>query len=469
MLVDVNTAPVPPRRGALPAALPGPPPPLLAALAAALVIGPMLLGLWLQRAELDLLRALGVGTGLLALALLLTQFLSSGRFEALSGKTGIDRTMQAHQWAGRALLALALAHPLLLSLPEPGDAWSRLPETVAALASMRPMRSGTAALLLLVLLVGWSLVRRRLQHKWPHEIWRAAHLLLALAAAATAAHHALTVGVASSGALRPLWWLLLALAAAAVLWVHALRPLALRRQPWTIEANREVADGIRELTLRAAHAPRPFLPGQFAWLDIGRVPVPLRDHPFSIASAPQALPTLRFLIKARGDFTGALARLPVGAVAHLDYPHGSFTPLARDWDRLLLVAGGIGVAPMFSILRALAAAGETRPVTLAYGVNRVQDLVGRDELNAMTSTLALDLHLFVDQPTGDPGADPVLRPRAELLPTLAAVARAAQAAGRHGLLAMICGPVGMPRAVEAVLRAEGVPRHAVVYERFDYD
>jgi ferredoxin-NADP reductase len=156
-------------------------------------------------------------------------------------------------------------------------------------------------------------------------------------------------------------------------------------------------------------------------------------------------------------------------VAHLDYPHGSFTPLARDWDRLLLVAGGIGIAPMFSILRALAAAGETRPVTLVYGVNRAQDLVGRDELNAMRSTLALDLHLFVDQPPGEADSDPALRRRAELLPTIAAVARTAQTAGGHGVLTMICGPVGMPRAVEAVLRAEGVPRRAIVYERFDYD
>nr|MCU0951722.1 hypothetical protein [Burkholderiaceae bacterium] len=184
-------------------------------------------------------------------------------------------------------------------------------------------------------------------------------------------------------------------------------------------------------------------------------------------------------------FTGALAQLPVGAVAHLDYPHGSFTPLTRPWQRLLLVAGGIGVAPMFSILRALAAAGETRPVTLVYGANRAHDLVGRDELTALTHALSLDVHLFVDHADDvSCGAGP-LRPRAELLPTIAAIAQGArdspdirdardardarEGARSGGLLVMICGPVGMPRAVEAVLRAEGVPRRAIVYERFDYD
>jgi predicted ferric reductase len=457
----MSAAPQP--RNAEQVRLPGPPPLVLALAAALLLVLPVVAALWLLRAELDLWRALGLATGVLALALLLLQFLSSGRFESLSGKTGIDRTMRAHQLAGRALLMLVIAHPLLLVFPAPGDDWAAVPETLWVLTGMRPMRSGTLALLLLVLLVGWSLLRRRLRRKLPHELWRVAHLLLAIAAAAAAVHHALSIGSVSPGALRPYWWLLLVAAAAAVLWVHGIKRMQMARRPWRVTGNRDVAAGIRELTLQAdGHRPAPFLPGQFAWLDIGRQPVPVRDHPFSIASSPAELPVLRLLIKARGDFTGALDRVALGSRAFLDYPHGAFTPQVRPWDRLLLVAGGIGVAPIFSILRALADAGDRRPVTLIYGANFAADFVGRDELAQLAQRLVLDVQLFVDHPTDDAP----LRPRADLLPQVAAVAREARG-GR--LLAMICGPVGMPRAVEAVLRAEGVEREAIVYERFDYD
>lgn len=442
--------------------LPGPPAAVLTIGAALLLACPVVVALWLQRADLDPWRAIGLATGLVALALLLLQFLSSGRFESLSGKTGIDRTMHAHQLAGRALLVLVIAHPLVLAFPAPGDDWSALPETLWTLAAMRPMRSGTLALLLLLLLIGWSLLRRRLKRKLPHEIWRTAHLLLAIAAAAAAMHHALSIGSVSPEALRPYWLLLAAAAAAAVLWVHVIKRAQMARRPWRVTGNREVAARIRELTLDAdGHRPATFLPGQFAWLDVGRHPLPVRDHPFSIASSPAELPTLRLLIKARGDFTGSIDRIAPGARAFLDYPHGAFTPQVRAWDSLLLVAGGIGVAPMFSILRALADAGDTRPVTLVYGANHEADFVGRDELARLRDRLRLDLHLFVDQPSNDA----TLRPRAELLPQITASARSAQ----ERLLVMICGPVGMPRAVEAVLRAEGVPREAIVYERFDYD
>lgn len=51
--------------------------------------------------------------GLTSAALLLLQFLSSGRFESISGHIGIDRTMGFHRIAAYVLLAFATLHPLL--------------------------------------------------------------------------------------------------------------------------------------------------------------------------------------------------------------------------------------------------------------------------------------------------------------------------------------------------------------------
>ncbi|MCZ7594937.1 MAG: ferric reductase-like transmembrane domain-containing protein [Hyphomicrobium sp.] len=55
----------------------------------------------------------GAALGLTAAALLYLQFLCSGRFETISGRLGIDRTMGFHRIAAYVLLAFAVLHPLL--------------------------------------------------------------------------------------------------------------------------------------------------------------------------------------------------------------------------------------------------------------------------------------------------------------------------------------------------------------------
>ena len=66
--------------------------------------------------------------GLTAGALVFLQFLSSGRYESISGRIGIDRTMGFHRIAAYVLLAFAALHPVsyLTStlLTDPLAAWN---------------------------------------------------------------------------------------------------------------------------------------------------------------------------------------------------------------------------------------------------------------------------------------------------------------------------------------------------------
>ena len=55
---------------------------------------------------------LGTALGLTAASLLFLQFLSSGRYESLSGRIGIARTKGFHRIAAYVLLLFALLHPL---------------------------------------------------------------------------------------------------------------------------------------------------------------------------------------------------------------------------------------------------------------------------------------------------------------------------------------------------------------------
>ena len=131
-------------------------------------------------------------------------------------------------------------------------------------------------------------------------------------------------------------------------------------------------------------------------------------------------------------------------------PFGVFTDEVRRRDKALLIAGGIGITPIRSLL------GEMRgDVAVLYRVVRDDEIVFRDELDA----LARDRGVAVTYVVGDhaaPGGERLLSPEhlRELVPDVAE---------REVFL---CGPPAMTDAIEKSVRAAGVPRPYVHVERF---
>lgn len=64
----------------------------------------------------------------------------------------------------------------------------------------------------------------------------------------------------------------------------------------------------------------------------------------------------------------------------------------------MLIAGGVGIAPIMSLLRELRAQGEQRPVRLVYGVRRLEEALFREELAAAEEAMDLQVFLVVDEP-----------------------------------------------------------------------
>lgn len=414
---------------------------------------------------------LGGATGVAALAMLLLQFLSSGRFGWLSDRPGIDRTMRFHQLAGRALALFAMAH-VALAIASAGPATPAGWLGAAAMVLSSPFfATGVGAFVLLLALVVVGVRRKRLP--WRYERWRASHLGGAVLAAALGLHHALAVGVTSSRPLLVAFWTVLGAAAlATVSWVHLVKPLRMKRRPLRVARNAQVAEGIREIVLEPAGGEGvDWRAGQFAWVLIGQPRVPLLDHPFSIASSPRAGSGLRFLIKTRGDFTTALIDVPVGAPAWIDGPFGHFTLPGQTADgapgarSIGLFAGGIGIAPILGLLDELAAQGDRPPVSLVYGVADAAELVDADRLAALRQRIDLRLQVCVEAGEPPPGlAEFARRGR----PDRATIARALR--GEPGQArCYVCGPPAMMRAVAGQLRELGVPAGNIVSERFEYD
>ncbi|MCA3287579.1 MAG: ferric reductase-like transmembrane domain-containing protein [Roseomonas sp.] len=426
---------------------------------ALLVVLPVALGWWLIGPARPWLDEASSAIAMMATAALLLEFLLSGRFRVISAGIGMDRSLRWHQVFAQILTLAALLHPLFYLTPS--GAASQRPDDPGAVLGLDAVSliTGTLAWLLLGLLTLTAIRRDDLPYRY--ETWRVSRGLGAALLAGFALHHAISAGRYSGApALMAYWAFMLALALGSLVAVYLLRPWRLTRRPWRIAGLERVGDQLWSLTLEPdGHAGLSYRAGQFAWLRLDCSAFSVREHPFSIASAPSDGAALRFLIKEAGDFTRQIGALPIGARAYVDGPHGALCLEGRREPGIFMIAGGAGLAPMLSLLRQAAARGETRPIALLYGNRHQGQIMAAAELAALAGRLPLDLHHVLQEPppgwTGFVGM---------MTPALIQ-AEAAQGA-REGWVFLLCGPGPMIRAAHEGLAVLGVPRRRILEERF---
>jgi predicted ferric reductase len=395
----------------------------------------------------------GVAFGLLALTLLLVQFALVSRLRPVSRPFGGDVLMQWHR--GMALVALAFV--VLHALFVPGvswDAWILISGSIGT-------RMGALALWLLAAIVVTSIARQPL--RLSYEAWQAIHLVTACAITAAALWHVFAIGVyAGAPGLR---WVLAAYAglfAALLVRYRVHRPIRLARHPWLVVANEDVGGSVRCLRVRPdGHDGFRFQPGQFAWLLTGRSPFVSAQHPLSIASSadPHDGGELEFAIKALGDWSAmTVPAIAPGRRVWVDGPYGGFTPNLTWHQPLVLIAGGIGIAPMRSILRTMRDRGAGRRVYLFFAAWNWSRVVFADELEQLTREIDVRVTYVFEQPE--------LAWEGERGFITAETLERHLPAGLSEFDYFVCGPVPMIDALERVLTRLRVPPDRIHTERF---
>ena len=154
-----------------------------------------------------------------------------------------------------------------------------------------------------------------------------------------------------------------------LLYVRIVKPLFMLRRPYRVsEVRKERGDTTTLVMQPDGHPGFRFSPGQFGWLTLWGSPFKITAHPFSFSSSAAATDgRVEMTIRNLGDFTSEIPKVPVGQRVYLDGPYGAFT-IGNPADMHVLIAGGIGVTPMMSMIRTLADQGDKRPVVLLYGV-----------------------------------------------------------------------------------------------------
>lgn len=213
--------------------------------------------------------------------------------------------------------------------------------------------------------------------------------------------------------------------------------------PMRIRRRRQEAPGVWTLELEPPdEEAAAFAPGQFNMLTafgIGEIPV-------SLSGDPARRRVWVHTVRALGPVSRALAALPVGAALGLRGPFGRGWPLAAGLGRdLVLVAGGLGLAPLRPALYALLAERDRYGrVALCYGARGPQDLLFRREFAGWAR--GIQVQTTVDHApvgwSGQVGVVTRLIERADFRPAQT--------------LALVCGPEVMMRFAIAALRDAGV-------------
>jgi NAD(P)H-flavin reductase len=183
-------------------------------------------------------------------------------------------------------------------------------------------------------------------------------------------------------------------------------------------------------------------PGQFMMVSIPHC----GEAPISVSSTPLNGGTIHLSVRRAGKLTEAMHGMKRGDVVGLRGPYGRPFPMASLVAKdLLFVAGGIGLAPLRSVINTCLAAGHERRITILYGSRTPSDIAFKEDLAGWGQTKNVTCLLTVDR------AEPGWEGEVGLVTALLAHC----CLDPHETKALLCGPPMMIRAVLAQLADQG--------------
>lgn len=139
-------------------------------------------------------------------------------------------------------------------------------------------------------------------------------------------------------------------------------------------------------------------PGQFVEVSIFGV----GEAPISICSSPTKAGTFELCVRSVGRFTNAMHQMEAGDVIGIRGPFGVGFPAAHlEGYNLLLIAGGLGIAPLRSLINyVLDNRRSYGDVEILLGCRDPKSMLFGDEVENWTSRMDVDFRCTVDR--GDP-------------------------------------------------------------------
>lgn len=151
-----------------------------------------------------------------------------------------------------------------------------------------------------------------------------------------------------------------------------------------IVTQRKVATGCYRLEIYIPEIARQAQPGQFIMIKTSMTHDPLLRRPFSICTVDRDLGLVKVLYRVVGRGTALMAGKKLGRRLNV------FGPLGRGFTvppngRFTVVAGGLGIAPLYFLVQRLRALGNE--VNVFYGAQNRFELLLAEDLAALRTNL----------------------------------------------------------------------------------
>ncbi|WP_369226624.1 ferric reductase-like transmembrane domain-containing protein [Streptomyces sp. R39] len=402
--------------------------------------------------EAAVFTAVGRITGMVSGFLLLAQVLVVSRVGWLEEWAGADHLMAWHRWLGPLVLVTVLAHTVFVVYGYALAARTSVAaQTWSLLNTSEDMADAFAAtgILVAVSFMAVRAVRRRMRY----ETWYVLHLTTYGSLLLGYGHQFAFGADLQSPVAGGYWNALYALVVVCLVWGRVVEPLSLNlRHQLRVAAVVPEADGMFSVYLRGRKLHKlKARPGQFfRWRFLTGADW-WQSHPYSLSSAPNP-EWLRLTVNPVGDHTSRLRSLKVGTRVVAAGPFGAFTADRRLRNRVLLIAGGSGIAPVRAVLERMPPS-----TVLVYRAGSLEEIVFRDELDILATERDCTVHYVVGS-RHDPGPARLFSPEGlvELVPdvTLRDV--------------YLCGPPGLIAAALGALAELRVPRGRIHLDPFEF-
>jgi propane monooxygenase reductase subunit len=181
-----------------------------------------------------------------------------------------------------------------------------------------------------------------------------------------------------------------------------------------------------------------------------------------MANTPARREYLEFIIKLYpgGLFSGLLeGGLKPGDPLDVTGPYGTCTLREHSERDVLFIGGGAGMAPLWSLVTALAERGSRRSIAFYYGARAARDVFYADKLAAAGERLPNYRSVFA---LSEAGADQAWSGEIGLITDVAD--RLESDLREHE--AYVCGPPPMVDAAIALLERRGIPPQRIYFDKF---
>ncbi|MDA3803013.1 MAG: ferric reductase-like transmembrane domain-containing protein [Patescibacteria group bacterium] len=401
---------------------------------------------------------LGRITGLLAVYFILLQFLFIGRVKWLERVFGFDKLSKAHHWSGVIAFIFILFHFIFLligyGMINGLSLWQQFIDFIFNWEELFP---ATIALFLFVVVVitSISIAKKRLKY----ELWYYVHLASYLAII-LAYGHQLELGFdLRVNTLFAVYWVLLYLFVGTnfIIYRFLYQIYNFYKFKFYVDEIREETDNTVSIYIKGQNIKNfKFKAGQFLILRFLNNKFVWQSHPYSISSLPNS-DYFRITAKNLGDFSSQMKNIKTGTKVLVDGPNGIFTKKERQEDKILLIAGGVGITP----IRALAEdfLQDNKNVVLLYSVRKKGQIIFKSELEDLSKKYPnlFTIHYIISEEENNHGFNRIDKKCIENL--------VLDVGERE---AYICGPSSMSIEIKKHLIKLNVNKNKIYYEKFSF-